>query len=75
MQAAEARFKQALKAATEQGAKSLEIRAATGLASIWQKQGREDEARKILAPVYEWFTEGFATHDLIKAKKLLEQLT
>ena len=75
IQGAEARFKQALDVATEQGAKSLEIRAATDLAGIWQAQGREAEAHKILTPIYEWFTEGFDTPDLIKAKKLLEQLT
>jgi predicted ATPase/class 3 adenylate cyclase len=75
IQGAEARFQQALDVATEQGAKSFEIRAATNLAGIWLAQGREAEAYKILAPVYEWFTEGFDTPDLIKAKKLLEQLT
>jgi predicted ATPase len=75
IQGAEARFKQALNVATEQGAKSLEIRAATDLASIWQAQGRNAEAHEVLAPIYEWFTEGFDTPDLIKAKKLLEQLT
>jgi predicted ATPase len=75
IQGAETRFQQALDVATEQGAKSFEIRAATNLASIWQAQGRETEAHKILAPVYEWFTEGFDTPELIKAKKLLDQLT
>jgi predicted ATPase len=75
IQGAEAKFRQALNVATEQGAKSLEIRAATDLADIWQEQGREAEAHKILTPIYEWFTEGFDTPDLIKAKKLLEQLT
>ncbi len=75
IQGAEARFKQALNIATDQGAKSLEIRAATDLAGIWKAQGREAEARKILTPIYEWFTEGLDTPDLIKAKKLLEQLT
>ncbi len=68
-------FKQALNVASEQGAKSLEIRAATNLADIWQAQGREAEAHNILAPIYEWFTEGLDTPDLIKARKLLEQLT
>ena len=75
LQDAEARFQQALNVATDQGAKSLEIRAATDLAGICQAQGREAEAHKILTPVYEWFTEGFDTPELIKAKKLLEQLT
>jgi len=75
LQGAEARFQQALDVATEQGAKLFEIRAATNLADILQARGREAEAHKILTPVYEWFTEGFDTPDLNKAKKLLEQLT
>ena len=73
-QGAEARFKQALDVAAEQGTKSLELRAAIGLASMWLEQGRKDEAKNVLAPIYEWFTEGFDTSDLIKAKKLLAQL-
>ncbi len=68
-------FKQALNVAADQGAKSLEIRAATDLAGIWQAQGREAEGHKILSPIYEWFTEGLDTPDLMKAKKPLEQLT
>ncbi len=57
------------------GAKSLELRAATSLAGIWQAQGKKDETKKVLTPVYEWFTEGFDTPDLIQAKELFDQLT
>ena len=73
-QEAERMFVQALDAATEQGAKFLELRAAIGLAGIWQKQSRQDKAQKILAPIYEWFTEGFDTPDLIEAQELLDKL-
>jgi predicted ATPase/class 3 adenylate cyclase len=72
IQEAETMYIQALDIATEQGAKSLELRAAIGLAGIWQKRGRQDEAQKILAPIYERFDEGFDTPDLIEAKALLE---
>ena len=72
IQEAETMFIQALDIASEQGAKSLELRAAIGLAGIWQKRGRQDEAQKILAPIYERFNEGFDTPDLIEAKALLE---
>jgi predicted ATPase len=52
----------------------LELRAATSLARLRQRQGRRQEAREILAPVYDWFTEGFDTRDLKDAKALLEEL-
>jgi predicted ATPase len=52
----------------------VELRAATSLARLWQRQGKRDAARDLLAPVYEWFTEGFDTRDLIDAKALLEEL-
>jgi predicted ATPase len=71
---AEGWFKQAIEIARVQGAKSLELRAAVSLARLWQEQGVRDEARDILAPVFEWFTEGFDTPDLIEAKKILAQL-
>ena len=45
------------------------------LALLWRDQGKVREARELLAPVYEWFTEGFDTRDLKEAKALLEQLT
>jgi predicted ATPase len=52
----------------------LELRAATSLARLWQRQGKRDEARDLLAPLYAWFTEGFDTKDLRDAKALLEEL-
>ncbi len=52
----------------------LQLRAAIGLARYWQSQGRSDEARSLLAPVYGWFTEGVDTADLKDAKALLDEL-
>ena len=72
--AAETAFQQALLVARRQEAKSLELRAAMSLARLWQQQGKRDEARELLAPVYGWFTEGFDTADLQEAKALLEEL-
>jgi predicted ATPase len=54
--------------------KSLELRAATSLARLWAHHGNRAQARDLLAPVYCWFTEGFATGDLIDAKALLDKL-
>ena len=71
---AESCFKQAIEIAQSQGAKSLELRAAVSLARFWQERGKRGEARDILTPVFEWFTEGFDTPDLIEAKKVLSQL-
>jgi predicted ATPase len=71
---AEACFQQALIIARRQQAKSWELRAAMSLARLWQQQGKRDEARTLLAPVYGWFTEGFDTADLQEAKALLEEL-
>src|SRR4029450_13527292 len=71
---AEACFQQALATARRQQAKSWELRAATSRAGLWQRQGRRVEARELLAPVYEWFTEGFDTADLQEAKALLAEL-
>ena len=70
----EAGFQQALSVARHQQAKSLELRAAMSLSRLWQQQGKRDEARELLAPVYGWFTEGFDTADLQEAKALLEEL-
>jgi predicted ATPase len=64
----------ALDVARRQQAKSLELRAAMSLARLWQQQGKRDEARELLAPIYGWFTEGFDTADLQEAKTLLEEL-
>ena len=52
-----------------------ELRAATRLARLWHSQGKDAEARDLLAPVYGWFTEGFDTPDLKDAKALLEELS
>jgi predicted ATPase len=71
---AEALFGRALDIARAQEAKSFELRAATSLARLWHRQGKRAEARALLAPVYEWFTEGFDTGDLVEAKALLEEL-
>jgi predicted ATPase len=54
-------------------AKSWELRAAMNLARLWRDQGKMQQARELLAPVYEWFTEGFDTRDLKEAKALLEE--
>jgi TOMM system kinase/cyclase fusion protein len=70
----EACFQQALAIARRQQAKSLELRAATSLARLWQQQDKCAEARELLAPVYGWFTEGFDTADLQEARALLEEL-
>ena len=67
-------FRQAIKVAQDQSARSLELRAATSLARLWRDQGKRTEARDLLAPVYNWFTEGFDTPVLKEAKLLLEQL-
>jgi predicted ATPase len=71
---AEAHFKHALAVAREQHAKSWELRAAIQLARIWRDQGEWRRAHAVLAPIYEWFTEGFDTTDLQAAKVLLSAL-
>jgi predicted ATPase len=72
---AEACFQQALAIARRQRARSWELRAAMSLARLWQQQGKGDEARELLAPIYGWFTEGFDTADLQEAKALLDELS
>jgi predicted ATPase len=72
--AAEASFERSLSIARRQSAKLWELRAAVSLARLWRDQGRRDDARNLLAPVYDWFTEGFATPDLQAARKLLDTL-
>ncbi len=69
--AVEAALRQALALAQDQQAKALELRAAVSLARLWQSAGRSDDARQLLAPIYAWFTEGFDTADLQKARILL----
>ena len=71
---AEAYFERALAVARAQQAKSWELRAAMSMARLWRDQGKRDEARELLAPVYGWFTEGFDTPDLKQAKALLDEL-
>jgi predicted ATPase len=71
---AEACFERALAVARQQQAKSWELRAATSIARLWRAQGKPQQARELLAPIYGWFTEGFDTCDLTEAKALLEQL-
>jgi predicted ATPase len=73
-EAAEEFYRKALSIAEEQGAKLWELRAAVSLARLRRDQGRRTEARDLLAPVYEWFTEGFDTPDLKAAKALLDEL-
>src|SRR3984893_8571248 len=67
-------FERALTVARQQQAKSWELRAAMSLARLWRDQGKPQQARDLLAPVYGWFTEGFDTRDLKEAKALLEEL-
>jgi predicted ATPase len=72
---AEVRFQHAIEVARCQGARSWELRATTGLARLWQEQGRFQEARQMLANIYDWFTEGFDTPDLLEARALLDELS
>jgi predicted ATPase len=71
---AEACFQKAIATAERQEARSLELRAATSLARLWADQGKGAQAHDLLAPVYDWFTEGFATADLKDARALLDTL-
>ena len=72
--AAEHWFQAAIAEARGHGNRWIELRAANSLAGLWQSQGKRKEAHDLLAPVYNWFTEGFDTKDLIEAKALLEEL-
>ena len=74
-QVAEASLHRGIRVAQSQGAKSLELRAATSLARLWHEQDKRNEACDLLAPVYDWFTEGFETADLKEAKVLLDKLS
>ena len=71
----ESHFEKALSVAREQGAKPFELRAAASLAQLYNYRAETEEARDILTPVFDWFTEGFDTPDLKKAKALLVQLS
>jgi len=70
---AESCFQRAIEVARQQGAKSLELRAAMSLGRLWQRQGKVQAARQMLAEIYGWFTEGFDTPDLKEAKVLLSE--
>jgi predicted ATPase len=71
---AENSFRSAITMAQDQQAKSLELRSCISLARLWRDQGKVQQARELLAPVYGWFTEGFDTRDLKEAKALLDEL-
>jgi predicted ATPase len=68
-------FERPLSVSRQQHAKSWELRAAMSMARLWRHQGKRKEARELLAQVYGWFTEGFATRDLKEAKALLDELS
>jgi predicted ATPase len=72
--AAEARYHEAVAIAQQQSAKLWELRASTSLVRLWRDQGKRAEAQALLAPVYNWFTEGFGTPVLQEAKALLDEL-
>jgi predicted ATPase len=72
---AEESFRKAIEIARQQHAKSLELRGVTSLSRVLQSQGKKDEAGRMLAEIYGWFTEGFDTADLKRAKALLEKLS
>jgi predicted ATPase len=74
MEKTEKQFDRALAVARQQQAKSWELRAAMSMARLWRDQGKLQQARELLAPVYGWFTEGFDTLDLKDAKALLDEL-
>jgi len=71
---AEECFLKAIEIADSQQAKSLELRAAVSLSRLWRDEGKRTQARRLLAKVYQWFTEGFETSDLRDAKSLLDEL-
>lgn len=72
---AEKRYRNALRIAGKQGAKSLELRAATSLSRLLWEQNKRKEAQDLLYPVYNWFTEGFGTPDLNETKVLLDEMS
>ena len=74
LEGAENNYFASLDWARQQQAKSWELRTSTSLAKLWQSQGKRKEARDLLVPVYNWFTEGFDTKDLKEAKVLCDEL-
>jgi len=72
---AENNFKKAIEITRRQGAKSLELRAMMSLCRLWEKQGKKEEARQGLTDIYNWFTEGFDTPDLIEARKMMQEIS
>jgi predicted ATPase len=72
--AAERSYRQAIAVAERQSAKLFQLRASTSLARLWRDQGKRVEARDLLDPIYNWFTEGFDASDLKEAKHLLDAL-
>ena len=72
---AETCYRNALRIARDQGARSLELRTATSLARLWRDEDKRQNARNLLEPVYDWFTEGFDTPDLKDAKVLLDEVS
>ena len=68
-------FQKAIQIAQHQKAKSWELRAVMSLSRLLQKQGKKEEAKKLLSEIYSWFSEGFNQPDLIEAKSLLDELT
>jgi len=74
-QAAEDAFSRAIKIAVKQNAKLLELRATVSLTQLWQTGGKTDQARELLHPICDWFTEGLDSTDLVQAKALLNELT
>jgi predicted ATPase/class 3 adenylate cyclase len=75
VRSAEECYRRALEVARRQGARSLELRAAVSLSRLWQAADRHDEARELLAPIYEWFTEGLDHPELREAAALLGELS
>ena len=73
-EAAENLFRQGLDWARRQAALSPELRCASSLARLWHDRARSEEARQLLAPIYNRFTEGFATYDLGAARSLMEEM-
>jgi predicted ATPase len=71
---AEASMNEAIEIARRQNARSLELRAVMSLCHLWEKQDKKVEARQLLSEIYNWFTEGFDTPDLVEARRLLEEL-